>query len=92
MSDTDQPVKGPEQPKELSHDPSRLKWRRYAAGLSQAGAATAAGCTKSNISKLEHGEHGASAELLGALARAYGCEITDLMPPEPGAQPKGAAA
>lgn len=95
MSDTDSPVKRTEQPKELSHDPERLVWRRYAAGMSQVAAATAAGCTKSNLSKLEHGEHGASAELLSRLAEVYGCQITDLMQPEPGtrpAKPKGVAA
>lgn len=82
MSDTDRPVKRSGQPKELSHDPARLKRRRFEAGLSQVRAALAVGCTKSNLSKLEHGVHSASPELLAEFARLYGCKISDLMPPE----------
>ena len=82
MSDADGPVKRSGESKELSHDPRRLKRRRYIAGLSQVAAARAAGCTKSNLSKLEHGAHSASPELLTALASVYGCDITALMPPE----------
>jgi transcriptional regulator with XRE-family HTH domain len=69
-------------PETLSYDPSRLKRRRFAAGLTQADAAAKAGCTPSNLCRLEHGEHDASPKMLAAIAEAYGCEITDLMPPE----------
>lgn len=80
MSDADIPVKKPGQPKELSHDPRRLKRRRLAAGMSQVAAARAAGRTKSHLSKLEHGAYGASPELLGTFAALYGCRLADLVP------------
>ncbi len=64
----------------LNHDPRRLLRRRLIAGLSQVAAAQQAGCTKSNLSKLEHGAYGASPELLAAFAALYGCDLADLIP------------
>jgi transcriptional regulator with XRE-family HTH domain len=74
MSETRQPVK-----QGSLTDPHGLRRRRYAKGLSLTEAATRAGCTKSMLSKLEHGVTGASPPLLARLAGVYGCEITDLM-------------
>lgn len=83
MSDDARSVKRAGQPRGISPDPRRLKRRRMAAGLSQMTAARTVGCSKANLSQLEHGVHGAFPELLARLARAYGCDITDLMPDEP---------
>lgn len=80
MSDDTGRVKSPAKPKQLSHDPRRLKRRRIIAGFSQVNAASAAGCSKSNICKLEHGAYGASPELLAALAELYECRAADVMP------------
>jgi transcriptional regulator with XRE-family HTH domain len=41
-----------------------------------------AGCSLSYLSQLEKGQYSASPEVLGSLADALGCEITDLMPAE----------
>lgn len=67
-----------------SQDYRRLKWRRRASRLSLTEAARRAGCSKSHLSKLEHDQDSASPDLLGRLADVYGCDVTDLMQPEPG--------
>jgi len=83
MSDIRQSVKqSGVTPRHIQH-PGKLRWRRVARGLSLARAAEAAGCSKSHLSKLEHGQDPASVDLLVRLAGVYGCEITDLMPREP---------
>lgn len=71
-----------------NQDPRQLRRRRVAAGLSLTQAASEAGCSVSHLSKLEHGDGNASPPLLAKLAGVYGCQISDLMPAEPG----GAAA
>jgi len=78
----------------LTQDMRRLKRRRVAAGLTLRDAAARAGCHWTTIGKLEHGDRSADPRILAALAKAYDCKITDLMPPEPGAFPatNGAAA
>lgn len=78
MSRTVKSVKPPK----LDFDPARLRRRRVAARLSVTAAAQAAGCSKSHVSKLEHGEDNASPEQLGRFADAYGCTVEDLMPDE----------
>lgn len=67
----------------LSQEPRRLKWRRIAAGLTIRQAAAKAGVSMGTISELENGNYSATAPTLAALAKAYECEITDLMPDEP---------
>lgn len=67
----------------LTQDRRRLKRRRIAAGLTLRQAADRAGCHFTTINKLENGGRSAEPGTLAALARAYGCEIIDLMPPEP---------
>jgi transcriptional regulator with XRE-family HTH domain len=100
MSDRDTEVNGQPDPRH-SQDYRRLKWRRRASRLSLTEAATQAKCSKSHLSKLEHDQDSASPDLLGRLADVYGCHVTDLMQPEPGAVnghpkalpvPEGAAA
>lgn len=79
----------------LSQDKHRLRRRRMAAGLTIREASALAGCSIGLISDLENGNKSAGVRTLAALAKAYGCEITDLMQPEPGtrpAKPKGVAA
>lgn len=71
------------QGRELNQDPVRLRRRRVAAGLSQVELADATECSFSYISQLENGKYSASATILARLAKALGCEITDLMPREP---------
>lgn len=82
MSQSQQPVKRLGETPEYNQDPRRLKRRRVAKGMSLTTAASKAQCSKSHLSKLEHGHDGAGPELLGRLAAVYGCEIEDLMPPE----------
>ena len=83
MSDRDTEVNGRPDPRH-GQDYRRLRWRRFAAGLSLTDAAKAAGVTKSHLSKLEHDADPASPGLLKKLADLYGCDITDLMQPDPG--------
>jgi len=83
MRDTVQPVKTPSGDKDLAIDGRKLRWRRRAAGLSVEELATAAGCSKGHISMIENGHRDARTPTLVAIARALGCEISELMPPEP---------
>lgn len=68
--------------RELNQDPKRLRRRRVAARLSVTTLAGMAGCSVSYLWQLENGDYSASPELLGQLADALDCDITDLMPPE----------
>ncbi len=60
----------------------RLRRRRVASGMSMTDLAQKSGCSLPYLGQLERGEYSASAPMLAALARALGCEITDLMPRE----------
>jgi transcriptional regulator with XRE-family HTH domain len=71
-----------------NQDPTRLRRRRVAARLSITELAAMAGCSVSYLWQLENGDYSASPELLGRLADGIGCDITEIMPPEPA----GAAA
>jgi transcriptional regulator with XRE-family HTH domain len=66
----------------LNQDPSRLRRRRVAARLSITQLADKARCSVAYLWQLEHGDYSASPEMLGNLADALGCDITDLMPRE----------
>jgi len=83
MTDDPGQVNPPGRDRELTQDKARLKRRRLAAGLTLREAGERAGCDFSTIGKLEKGTRSAGAHTLAALARAYECKITDLMPPEP---------
>ena len=82
MNDGSKRVKPSGDDRSLTQDRRRLKRRRVAAGLTLRDAAARAGCDYSMISKLERGERSAGPRMLAALAKAYGCSIEDLMPPE----------
>lgn len=66
----------------LNQDPKRLRRRRLAARLTITELAGRAGCSVPYLSQLENGDYSASPKLLGALADALGCDITEIMPPE----------
>ena len=68
---------------QLSQEPERLRWHRVKAALGLRKAAAQAGISYGYLSELENGKKSASPEMLAALAAAYGCDITELMPPEP---------
>ena len=57
---------------------SGLRPMRKKAGLTQDELAAVAGVSKQSVSLWESGDRWPSAEHLPALARACGCEITDL--------------
>lgn len=59
-----------------------MRRRRIAAGLTIREASARAGCSTGLISDLENGNKSAGVRTLAALAKAYDCAITDLMPPE----------
>lgn len=74
--------------RKLNQDPRRLRRRRVAARLSVTSLASKAGCSVAYLWQLENGDYSASPDMLGRLADALDCDITDLMPPEPGAAAK----
>jgi transcriptional regulator with XRE-family HTH domain len=88
MNDVRGRVNPPRNDTSLTQDRRRLKRRRIIAGLTLREAAARAGCHFTTIGKLERGERSAEPGTLAALAEAYGCHVTDLLPPEP----KGVAA
>jgi len=63
-------------------DRQKLLMKRMRAGLSRRELATLAQLDPSFIRLLETGNRGPSPQTLGALARALGCDITELMPDE----------
>lgn len=67
----------------LRQHPARLRYLRGAAGLEQAELAERAGCSQPHLSDLERGWASASVGLLKRLAAALGCQIVDLMQPDP---------
>lgn len=82
MNDSRKPVNPPRYGRPLTQDPRRLARWRIASGLTLRDAAERAGCHWTTIGKLEQGYRSAEPRILAALAKAYSCEITDLMPPE----------
>jgi transcriptional regulator with XRE-family HTH domain len=88
MSDRPRRVNRPAENPSTSQDCRKLRRRRIAAGLTVREAAARAGCSFGHISMLENGDRSAGVRTLAALARAYDCQIIDLMPDEP----NGAAA
>lgn len=82
MGRNQQSVKQPEGDRELSQDPARVRRRRTAAGLSVRELAARAHVSTGTISHLENGIYSAEVKTLAAVARALGCEIEELLPPE----------
>jgi transcriptional regulator with XRE-family HTH domain len=66
-----------------NQDPAQVRRKRIEAGLNQIQLAAQAGLSKAHMSQVERGTRGASPRVLGRLAAALNCEITDLMPPAP---------
>ena len=92
MSEAVQRVKPPQGDKRVSIDGRKLWYRRNAAGLSLTEFARRAGRSKAFVSRLENGHRtNPEAGTLAAFAEVLGCEITDLMPPEPATRRRGAA-
>ena len=68
--------------RELTQDPRKLRRRRIAAGLTIRQLSQKAQVGIGSISDLEHGKQSARPGMLAALAKALGCEISDLMTDE----------
>jgi XRE family transcriptional regulator, fatty acid utilization regulator len=83
-------VKPPQGDRDLTQDRRRLKWRRVAAKLTIRQLSAKSGVSPGAISMLETGRRSAEVGTLAALADALNCDITDIMPAEPGAN--GSAA
>ncbi|MEU9972312.1 helix-turn-helix transcriptional regulator [Streptomyces sp. NPDC051014] len=66
-----------------NQDPVRVRRRRVQAGLKQCDLAGQAGISQSYMSMLEAGTCSASPPVMARLAAVLGCEIAELMPPEP---------
>jgi transcriptional regulator with XRE-family HTH domain len=66
-----------------NQDPGRVRRKRIEAGLNRTTLAHNAGISKSHMSQIEKGATGASPRVLKKIADVLGCEIADLMPPEP---------
>jgi len=58
----------------------RVRARRRAAGVSQAGLAGECGVTRSTIAMIESGGQGLTLEMLFKVAAALGCSAHDLLP------------
>lgn len=65
-----------------THSPETVRRKRIEAGLKQIDLARQAGISKPHMSSIEHGRVNPSPPVLGRLAEALGCEISDLMPPQ----------
>lgn len=72
--------------RQLTQDPQRCKRKRIAAGLTQQQLADLSGISNAAVHRIESGEVVASVKSLAALARAFGCNIEDLMPRDEAAQ------
>lgn len=73
---------------ETSQDPRRLRRRRLMSRMKIREAAGRAGISIGFLSELENGRKSAGVDTLAALADTYGCQVEDILPPEP----NGAAA
>ncbi|NEB00589.1 helix-turn-helix transcriptional regulator [Streptomyces sp. SID13726] len=67
----------------LAQDPARVRRKRVQAGLPQNQVAERVGISAAQLCRIEKGKSGASAPVLLRLAEEFGCEVADLMPPEP---------
>lgn len=67
----------------MNQDPVRVRRRRVAAGLSKSALAARAGISPNTVTNLERAVFNTRPGTLAAIANALGCEIEDLMPPDP---------
>jgi len=56
-----------------------IRNRRAAMGVSQEGLAEIVGCHRNYVGLVERGEQNVTIDMLGRLAKALGCTITDLV-------------
>jgi len=63
----------------LTTPPSRVRLRRLALGLTQAQAASLAGLSREQVSKVERGHADSHVSTWQALARALNCPVGDLL-------------
>lgn len=63
----------------IDHDPTKLRTRRVAAGLTLPDLAKRAEVSKGHLCEVENGSRNPSPPLLARLARELGCEIADLL-------------
>ena len=76
----------------MNEDPRAFRRLRIAAGLSITDLAVKAGVTKSHLSSVEKGNAGFSPKNLKAIADVLGCEVHDLLLPEPTDEPSRSVA
>lgn len=76
----------------LAQDPARVLRKRVQAGLAQNQLAARVGISAAQLCRIEKGRSGASAPVLSRLAEEFGCEVADLMPPEPGSETRARSA
>jgi transcriptional regulator with XRE-family HTH domain len=67
----------------MNEDPREFRRRRVAAGLSVTELADRAGVSKSHLSDVENSRAGFSPKNLKAIADILGCEVHDLLFPDP---------
>ncbi|MEU9387167.1 helix-turn-helix transcriptional regulator [Streptomyces sp. NPDC048279] len=70
-------------PSQLVQDPSRVLRKRIEAGLAQNQLAARIGISAAQLCRIEKGKSGASAPVLSRMANEFGCEVAELLPPEP---------
>ena len=56
-----------------------IRNRRAAMGVSQEGLAELVGCHRNYVGLVERGEQNVTIDMLGRLAKAMGCTVTDLV-------------
>jgi transcriptional regulator with XRE-family HTH domain len=76
----------------MNEDPREFRRRRIEAGLSITDLARQAGVTKSHLSSVEKGTAGFSPRNLKAIAEILGCEVHDLLLPDPHGQDEAEAS
>lgn len=72
-----------------TQDPQRLQRHRLRSGLNRTELADRIGIHKTYMGRLERGLASASPRLLKRFANFFGCEIDDLLPPDPAAGSPG---
>lgn len=64
----------------LMHDPAKLRSARINAGVNLSSLARTAGVSKAQLSDMEAGRKGTTAETLGKIAAALGVSPSELLP------------
>ncbi len=64
-------------------DPIKVRRRRFELGLYLTTVAKNAEISKGHLSMIENGRRGGTAPVLARIAKALGCQISDLLPDAP---------